>query len=334
MSGTAICALLTPDAGFYAVLDYRMGHGLPFGTAAVLLYQLWLLTIASLPLVILLFPDGRLPSARWRWALWSYLGLVFAFLAVLTARTASLLAAGRIRVDPVGQLTVFDRPSGWLAGVQDLALVTLITFWLVFVGYQVLSWRRSTGERRQQLKWLLSGGVVAISLGLLAGSFTTGIVSDIVSFAILALPVGIGIGILKYRLYEIDRIISRTLAYVIVTGLLVGVYAGLVLLATHVLSVRTPPAVAAATLAAAALGPRVFRSDGLQASRSASTAARASAMLLSSATPRSSGIIAGDSRARVSSVLTKVTSLTPSGVSACRSHGSRWSQPSRGVPGA
>jgi hypothetical protein len=55
------------------------------------------------------------------------------------------------------------------------------------------------------------------------------------------------VGILKYRLYEFDRIISRTLAYVIVTGLLVGVYAGLVLLATHVLTLRTPVAVAAAT---------------------------------------------------------------------------------------
>jgi hypothetical protein len=68
-----------------------------------------------------------------------------------------------------------------------------------------------------------------------------------------ALPLSIGIGILKYRLYEIDRIISRTLAYAIVTGLLVGVYAGLVLLATHVLSLRTPVAVAASTLAAVAL---------------------------------------------------------------------------------
>src|SRR5216683_1743201 len=59
--------------------------------------------------------------------------------------------------------------------------------------------------------------------------------------------------ILKYRLYEIDRIISRTLAYALVTGLLVGVYAGLVLLATHVRSVSSPVAVAASTLAAAAL---------------------------------------------------------------------------------
>jgi hypothetical protein len=68
-----------------------------------------------------------------------------------------------------------------------------------------------------------------------------------------ALSVGIGVGILRYRLYDIDRIISRTLAYTLVTGLLIGVYAGLVLLATRVLSVHTPVAVAAATLAAAAL---------------------------------------------------------------------------------
>jgi hypothetical protein len=62
-----------------------------------------------------------------------------------------------------------------------------------------------------------------------------------------------GVAILKYRLYDIDRIISRTLAYAIVTGLLVGVYAGLVLLATQVFRVHTPVAVAASTLAAAAL---------------------------------------------------------------------------------
>jgi hypothetical protein len=71
--------------------------------------------------------------------------------------------------------------------------------------------------------------------------------------AFAALPASIGVGILKYGLYEIDRIISRTLAYAIVTGLLVGVYAGLVLLATQVLAVTSPVAVAASTLAAAAL---------------------------------------------------------------------------------
>jgi hypothetical protein len=79
------------------------------------------------------------------------------------------------------------------------------------------------------------------------------VVRDVAFLALAALPVTIGVGILKYHLYDIDRIISRTLAYVIVTGLLVGLYAGLVLLSTHVLSVTSPVAVAASTLAAAAL---------------------------------------------------------------------------------
>jgi ABC-type bacteriocin/lantibiotic exporter with double-glycine peptidase domain len=65
--------------------------------------------------------------------------------------------------------------------------------------------------------------------------------------------VAIGIAILRYRLYDIDRVISRTLAYAIVTGLLAGIYAGLVLLATQVLRFSSPVAIAAATLAAAAL---------------------------------------------------------------------------------
>jgi hypothetical protein len=74
-----------------------------------------------------------------------------------------------------------------------------------------------------------------------------------IGWLMVALPAGIGVGILKFRLYDIDRIISRTLAYTIVTGLLAGVYAGLVLLATRIPWVHTPAAVAVATLAAAAL---------------------------------------------------------------------------------
>jgi hypothetical protein len=76
---------------------------------------------------------------------------------------------------------------------------------------------------------------------------------------VAGLPVAICVAVLRYRLYDIDRIISRTLAYAIVTGLLVGVYAGLVLLATRALRVHTPVAVAVATLAAAALFSPVRR---------------------------------------------------------------------------
>ena len=84
---------------------------------------------------------------------------------------------------------------------------------------------------------------------------------------LVALPVSIGVAVLKYRLFDIDRIISRTLGYAIVTGLLVGVYAGLVLLATQVFKFHSTVAVAAATLAAAALFNPIRRRVQLRVDR-------------------------------------------------------------------
>ncbi len=117
----------------------------------------------------------------------------------------------------------------------------------------MLSWRRASGERRQQLKWLACGATVTIAAFVLASALGSYVIGQVIAIGIVGLPVSIGVGILKYRLYDIDRIISRTLAYALVTGLLVGVYSGGVLLATQVFRSRTPVAVAAATLAAAAL---------------------------------------------------------------------------------
>jgi hypothetical protein len=128
-----------------------------------------------------------------------------------------------------------------------------VAIWLSFVARQVLSWRQATGERRQQLKWLACGAAITLVSFAVSQGLSTSAVGQLFGIGVVALPVSIGVGILKYRLYEIDRIISRTLAYAIVTGLLVGIYAGLVLLATQVLSLSSPVAVAASTLAAAAL---------------------------------------------------------------------------------
>jgi hypothetical protein len=107
------------------------------------------------------------------------------------------------------------------------------------------------------LKWLV-GGVTAVLVGVtlnrtLSGSHgITGLAGGVVGAAgLLAFPVCMGVAIVRYRLYDIDRVISRTLAYAIVTGLLVGVYAGLVLLTTEVFGVHSSVAVAASTLAAA-----------------------------------------------------------------------------------
>ena len=103
-------------------------------------------------------------------------------------------------------------------------------------------------------KWLASGG--ALTLIVLAVSFgisSTNAAGEVLGIGLAALPVGIGVGILKYRLYDIDRIISRAVSYAIVTGLLVRLYTGLVLLATQVMTVKSPVAVAGSTLVAAAL---------------------------------------------------------------------------------
>ncbi len=258
--GLGVDAAIYTDAGRYAVFNYHFHHGdLPFGPAAALVASgLWTMLFLVLPLVILLFPDGRLPR-RWRMVLWAYLAAATLVAGYVLGVNAWDMASQPVSVDGAGQLIKQPNLSGaLLAGVGAVA-VTLPVFWVSFVTRQVLSWRRATGERRQQLKWLMSGAAITV-VGL-AGIFGLGFSSNpilvtvqVVSFfASFALPVAISVGILKYRLYDIDRIISRTLAYAIVTGLLVGVYAGLVLLATQVFRFHTPVAVAASTLAAAAL---------------------------------------------------------------------------------
>jgi hypothetical protein len=261
----AAISALGPAAGAYAVLSYRLGHHLPLAAAAVFLALWWCPLIVMFPLVILLFPDGRLPSPRWRPVLWGYLAVGACWPISVYAVAISAVAAGDVHILPGGDLKAVDNPAGssaWLGSVEAVILPVLAVFWLVFVARQVLSWRRADGERRQQLKWLMSGAAVcmaATTFIAVGGTLDTSAspafqaMFNVVAVGIGALPVSIGVAILKYRLYDIDRIISRTLAYAIVTGLLVGVYAGLVLLATGVFRFHSTVAVAAATLAAAAL---------------------------------------------------------------------------------
>jgi hypothetical protein len=160
----------------------------------------------------------------------------------------------RIVVTSKGQLVGNSGPAGALGFVLVIAFLAVPVFWVSFVARQVLSWRRASGERRAQLKWLMAGSAASV-IGLAGGfAFQSGVLNTVcLVVGIFSLPVCIVLAILKYRLYDIDRLISRTLSYTLVTGLLVGVYAGLVLLTTQVFRVHTPVAVAASTLAAAAL---------------------------------------------------------------------------------
>jgi hypothetical protein len=243
------------DASNYAALDYRLHHGtLPFGFPAVLISsELWSAMFLMPPLIILLFPDGTLPP-RWRMVARAYLAVCALIIAILLGGGAWKVSGTRIVVQGNGQLAANSSPPGALGFVLVIAFLAVPVFWVLFVVRQVLSWRRATGERRAQLKWLMAGSAVSV-IGLAAGfAFQSGMLNTVcLVVGIFSLPVCISFAILKYRLYDIDRLISRTLSYTLVTGLLVGVYAGLVLLATEVLGFHAAVAVAVATLVAAAL---------------------------------------------------------------------------------
>jgi hypothetical protein len=257
--GIAAALLLSTAAGAYALVVYDIGQDFPFGPAGLILYQLWSPALELYFLVILLFPDGRVPSPRWRWAVWAYSVLCAGYLALLTGVAADAIAGHHIRVDGYGGLTVVDYPAGWFAMAQNVMLALTLALGFSFVARQLLAWRRSSGLRRQQLKWLMSGAaacVVCAALsvpGYTVSSGTWAWLNGVLSIGFVALPAGIGVGILRYRLYEIDRLVSRTLAYAIVTGLLIGAYAALVAMAHTVVSLRSPLAVAVATLVAVAV---------------------------------------------------------------------------------
>lgn len=159
-----------------------------------------------------------------------------------------------IQVDSTGALVSLDRNAkGAGAAIGGLVFLLYGGLALSFVFAQLLAYRRSSGDRREQLKWLMTGsaiGIVGLAVALSPINRTVG---NVVSLGILAVPLSMGVGILKYRLYDIDRLISRTLSYAVVTGILVGVYIGFVTLTTRALPLSSPIGVAASTLTVAAL---------------------------------------------------------------------------------
>lgn len=208
--------------------------------------------LIGIPLV---FPDGRFLSPPWR----SVVGLA---VAALGAGAVALL----IQPGPVQGLEL-DNPVG-VPGAGPLA--TALSAWavasaagtfLAALGSMWLRFRRGTPVERQQLKWLVVVVAYAALIYPLAftffGSDPLGIAGwTVANGSFVALPLGIGIAVLRYRLYEIDRILSRTIGWAIVTAVLVGIFAGLVIGFTALLRPFTGGnglAVAGATLAVAAL---------------------------------------------------------------------------------
>jgi hypothetical protein len=263
----ALSAAIGADAGFYAVRAYRVDHqGLPLSRLAVALTQGWISLLVLLPLPIVFFPDGRLPSPRWRWTLRAYGAIVAVLVGAIGYEDSGVFTDRRIVVDSSGELArLGGSPSGAFGVLWRIIVVVYVTIVVAWVVRQIVAYRHSTGDQRAQLKWLLSGGVVSL-LGIVT-SIVLGsshgavfkVISDAGFVSLAALPLSIGVGILRYKLYEIDRLVSRTLAYALLTALLAGVFVGLVTLLTDVLPFSSPVAVAASTLAAAALFNRLRR---------------------------------------------------------------------------
>ena len=222
--------------------------------------------------LVVIFPSGRLPDGRWR--IPSIALISFGLLAVLVTATAPMIpitagdtAQSAIVPNPFAVLP--DLPIWRALPTSDVLIFPVILLLVVGVATIVVRYRRASGVLRLQLRWLAAAVtfmVFAILAGLtLLALFDTAIGGLAWIPAILAyptIPIAISVAVLRYRLLEIDRIVSRTIAYTLVTGILAIVFAAAILLLQGLLSTFTQGqtvAVAASTLAVFALFQPVRR---------------------------------------------------------------------------
>ncbi|MDQ3610056.1 MAG: hypothetical protein M4D85_00375 [Actinomycetota bacterium] len=216
-------------------------------------YSFVLAVPLALVLPLLLLPDGRLPSRQWRPVVYAVVtGCALGALGFFTTPGPIDQEAYRELDNPLG-MTGLGQIRGILTVVFPL---TLLGGTLAGVVAVVRRFRRSRGVERQQLRWVALGGCCAgigVAIGAAAGTVLPEGATAVVLFGLLAVPVCVGVAVLRYRLYDLGRVVSRTLSYAVVTALLVGVYLLLVTSLARLLPDSSSLAVAASTLAVAAL---------------------------------------------------------------------------------
>jgi hypothetical protein len=216
--------------------------------------------------VALLTPTGSLPSPRWRW--WARVAAAAAAVQLLasTLDPHPLVPEDPAFLNPFAPPAPLARPLGVVGGAGTvISLLALV----VAVGSLLLRFRRARGAERQQLRWVAAGAALAgaaLVLGVAAAVavLPVALITTAAGTCVAVLPLATGAAILRYRLYDLDRIVSRTLAYGLLSVLLGGGYALVVLGLGQLLGRRSSLAVAAATLAvAAAFGPARRRVQAL-----------------------------------------------------------------------
>jgi hypothetical protein len=260
--GCTVCLALQEFAREYVT----RGMASDSGSLLLLPTMAWLLSWIYVPGVVLLlsflplyFPNGRLPSSGWRWIMWATVSLTVAMEVV------AAFAPGRIKdtgvVNPLG-IEALRSLFGLLEDVIDVPYTLII---LACVTSLLFRFRRAGGDERQQIKWLLyaTAALPAWFLvnPLLSAAFPAlselAVFGLVDNFSMAGIPIAIGVAIFKYRLYDIDVIINRTLVYGALTAILVLFYVGGVISLQYAFRAVTGQgstlAIVASTLAIAAL---------------------------------------------------------------------------------
>jgi hypothetical protein len=213
----------------------------------------WMSALGLLVFVFLLFPTGRLPSSRWRWVA-----------RAAGAITVLLMVAVLFFDDPndptvVGPWALDAAAGRYLSRAAETGLLAMFLLVLAGMASLVLRFRRANPIERRQLTWFLYATVLFAAVLVLDGVLEvlpTGVIGAVINaLAFTLLPVAVGVAVLRYRLYEIDRIVSRTVSYGLLTAGLIGLYLLVVALLRPLLEPLTGSstlAVAGSTLAVAA----------------------------------------------------------------------------------
>lgn len=211
---------------------------------AALAHPLWVPGVGLIGFLLLLFPNGQLPSPRWRPVAWILAGTM----AILTL--TGFFLPGTVQDRPYLNPLGIEALAPFSQGAPSLVLVlTLVLCLLASAASVVVRYRRAAGDERLQLKWLMAAGVVS------AVAYAFLFVWDEFSIQLVwaLIPIAIGFSMHRHHLYDIDRLISRTVAYTLVVGVLTAVFVGVVFVLRQLLPSEGDLAIAGSTLAVAAV---------------------------------------------------------------------------------
>lgn len=224
---------LATFASQYAVVGLIAAKGSLPGADLAAWFNTWVWApgfCLLLTATVLLFPDGRPPSPPWRFILWAA-AVALGLLVVPTAITAWPSRGPDLVAAAPSPAALADPITGALLTLRDAGLILLLVASAASIVGLVIRFRRSSGAVRAQLKWFATAGLVEISVIVLTtlAPFPAWVPTTLLAgLAAPLLPIAAAIAIVRYRLYDIDRIISRTVAYALVTSILAGLFAVLV----------------------------------------------------------------------------------------------------------